>query len=115
MATAMTEAEKLSKKELAKIRADFPVLSQEIYGKPLAYLDNGATTQKPQCVIDCVNQFLAEDYGTVRRGVYYLSEKSTRLYDDARKKLSVFINAASEKEVVITKGTTESINLVAAT
>ena len=66
-------------------------------------------------MIDCVNQFLAEDYGTVRRGVYYLSEKSTRLYDDARKKLSVFINAASEKEVVITKGTTESINLVAAT
>ena len=114
MAMATKEANKLTPGELVKIRGDFPVLATTVYGKPLAYLDNGATTQKPQCVIDCVSKFLSVEYGTVRRGVYYLSEQSTRLFDESRVKLAKFINAASEKEIVFTKGTTESINLVAA-
>ncbi|MEB3286825.1 MAG: cysteine desulfurase [Vampirovibrionales bacterium] len=103
----------LSRDEVLRIRSDFPVLAQSVYGKPLAYLDNGATTQKPQAVIDCIQKFYSQQNGTVRRGVYKLSEESTRLFDEARLKVAKLLNAASANEIVFTKGTTEAINLVA--
>lgn len=112
MSAVMTN-QTLTAEEVAKIRQDFPVLSEEVYGKPLVYLDNGATTQKPKSVIDRMSRFYAEEYGTVRRGVYKLSEGSTKLFDDARQQVAQFLNAPSASEIIFTKGTTESINLVA--
>ena len=99
--------------DVDKIRADFPILSKEIGGKPLIYLDNGATTQKPQQVIDRVSQFDSEEYGTVRRGSYRLCERSTQLYEEARQKVADFLGAPTRQEIVFTSGTTQSINLVA--
>ena len=99
--------------DVDKIRADFPILSKEIGGKPLIYLDNGATTQKPQQVIDRVRQFDSEEYGTVRRGSYRLCEHSTQLYEEARQKVADFLGAPTRQEIVFTSGTTQSINLVA--
>lgn len=98
---------------ISKIRKDFPILEQKVYGKPLIYLDNGATTQKPKQVIDAVNKFYAETNSNIHRGVHFLSEKSTIEYENARKTVQEFINAKSEKEIIFTKGTTDSINLVA--
>lgn len=95
------------------IRKDFPVLHQEFYGRPLVYLDNAATTQKPNAVIDRMTRFYREEYGTVRRGVYALSEKATQAYEQARAHIARFINAPLSCEVILTKGTTEAINLVA--
>jgi cysteine desulfurase / selenocysteine lyase len=94
---------------------DFPVLQQTVYGKRLAYLDNGATTQKPQQVIDSMRQFYEQDYATVRRGVYQLSARATQAFEGVRKQVARFINAPSPNQVVFTKGTTEAINLVANT
>ncbi len=99
--------------DVARIRADFPILHQEIYGKPLVYLDNGATTQKPQSVIDAVSHYYAADNSNVHRGVHALSERATADYEGARAKVRDFIHAASEREIVFTRGTTEAINLVA--
>jgi len=99
--------------DVDKIRADFPALSQMVHGKPLVYLDNGATTQKPLQVIERVRKFDAEEYGTVRRGAYKISERSTQLYEDARKKVADFLGAGSKSEIVFTSGTTQAINLVA--
>ncbi|GJL79226.1 MAG: cysteine desulfurase [Nitrospinaceae bacterium] len=99
--------------DVEKIRKEFPVLSQTINGKPLIYLDNGATTHKPQCVIERVRQFDAEEYGTVRRGAYKLSERATQLYEEARQKVADFFGAPDKKEIVFTSGTTQAINLVA--
>lgn len=98
---------------VAKIRQDFPVLQEQVYGRPLVYLDNAATTQKPNAVIDRMSDFYRHEYGTVRRGVYALSEKATQAYEQARAKVSRFINAPISCEVLFTKGTTEAINLVA--
>ncbi len=109
-----TELKSLTPQQVERIRADFPVLSKQVYGKPLIYLDNGATTQKPKQVIDAVSKFYSEDYGTVRRGVYQLSEESTRLFTQTREKVAEFIGATSN-EIIFTRGTTEAINLVAAT
>lgn len=95
------------------IRADFPVLQQKIHGKPLVYLDNGATTQKPQAVIDAIQHYYACDNSNVHRGVHALSERATAAYEGARGKVREFLNAASTREIIFTKGTTESINLVA--
>ncbi|MBX2861062.1 MAG: cysteine desulfurase [Vampirovibrio sp.] len=95
------------------VRRDFPVLQQQVHGKPLVYLDNAATTQKPQAVIEGIRKFYAEDYGTVRRGVYELSARSTRMYEDAREKVASFLNAPNSQEVIFVRGTTEAINLVA--
>lgn len=103
----------LTPERIQQIRQDFPVLSQTVYGKPLVYLDNGATTQKPQVVIDRMYQYYSTQNGTVRRGVYKLSEESTRLFDESRQKVANLLNAASASEIIFTKGTTESINLVA--
>ena len=99
--------------DVDKIRADFPVLSQKVHGKPLVYLDNAATTQKPRRVIDKVQQFDSEEYGTVRRGSYKLSEQATRMFEDVRQKVADLFGAANKKEIIFTSGTTQAINLVA--
>lgn len=99
--------------DIQRVRADFPVLEQEVYGKPLAYLDNAATTQKPQCVIDAISNYYAHDNANVHRGVHALSERATAAYEGARKTIADFFNARSVREVVFTRGTTEAINLVA--
>jgi len=99
--------------DIEKIRGDFPILNQEIYGKPLAYLDNAATTQKPQCVIDTVTRYYEHDNANVHRGVHALSERATADYEAARKTVASFFNARSEREVIFTRGTTEAINLIA--
>lgn len=95
------------------IRNDFPILHQQVYGKPLAYLDNAATTQKPQCVIDTVRHYYEHDNANIHRGVHILSERATAAYEGARETIRAFFNAKSTKEVVFTRGATESINLVA--
>ena len=99
--------------DVDKIRADFPLLSKEIRGKPLIYLDNGATTHKPLQVIERVRKFDSDEYGTVRRGSYRLCEHSTKLYEDARQKVADFLGAPTRQEIVFTSGTTQAINLVA--
>ncbi len=99
--------------DVDKIRADFPILSQTHKGKSLIYLDNGATTQKPARVIERVRRFDAEEYGTVRRGAYRLSERATILYEEVRKKVADFLGTPDKQEIVFTSGTTQAINLVA--
>lgn len=94
-------------------RNDFPILSQTFYDKPLAYLDNSATTQKPQQVIDAICQFYSCHNANVHRGVYALSEQATALYNEGRKTVQQFINAPHDHEIIFTSGTTESINLIA--
>jgi len=98
-----------------KIRQDFPALNQLVHGKPLVYLDNAATTQKPKSVIDAVMAFYTKDCSNVHRGVHLLSERATKTYEDTRTKVKRFINAADEKEIVFVRGATEGINLVAQT
>jgi cysteine desulfurase / selenocysteine lyase len=95
------------------IRADFPILGETIRGKPLVYLDNAATAQKPRVVIDAISNLYEHDYANVHRGVHTLSERSTAAYEGVRKKVQRFINAESEKEIIFVRGTTEAINLVA--
>jgi len=99
--------------DVKKIREDFPILKKLIHGKPLCYLDNAATSQKPQVVIDAINNFYLSQNANVHRGVHHLSEVSTKAFEDARIKIKEFINAASDKEIIFTRGTTEAINLVA--
>lgn len=99
--------------DVARIREDFPILSRDVYGKPLVYLDNGATTQKPRCVVDAiVNEYYSVN-ANVHRGVHFLSQQATELHEAARETVRRFINARSTREIVFTRGTTESINLVA--
>ena len=98
---------------IEKIRNDFPILKQLIHNKPLCYLDNAASTQKPQIVIDTINNFYSTTNSNIHRCVHYLSEKSTQAFENARIKVKDFINAKSEKEIIFTSGTTASINLVA--
>ncbi|MDP5086819.1 MAG: cysteine desulfurase [Yoonia sp.] len=99
--------------DVAKIRADFPILSRQVNGKPLVYLDNGASAQKPQVVIDAVTRGYAEEYANVHRGLHYLSNLATEKYEGVRGIIARFINAPSEDEIVINSGTTEGINMVA--
>jgi len=105
----------LNRFDVEKIRKDFPILGQTVHGKALCYFDNAATTQKPKAVIDTLNNYYLSMNSNVHRGIHYLSELATKQYDAARVKIQNFINAKSEKEVIFTRGTTESINLVAAT
>ena len=98
--------------DLAAVREDFPILSREVYGKPLVYLDNAATTQKPLCVLDAMRDEYLNVNATVHRGVHYLSQQATDLHEAARERVRGFINARSTSEIVFTRGTTESINLV---
>ncbi len=99
--------------DINKIRGDFPALHQEIHGHPLIYLDTGATAQKPQVVIDALSHFYAHDYANVHRAVHTLGERATQEYEGAREKVRQFIHAASTREIVFVRGTTEAINLVA--
>ncbi len=99
--------------DVDKIRADFPVLSRKVHGKPLVYLDNAATTQKPWRVINKVQQFDSVEYGTVRRGAYQLSEQATQMFEDVRQKVAGLFGAKDKKEIIFTSGTTQAINLVA--
>jgi cysteine desulfurase/selenocysteine lyase len=99
--------------DISKIRADFPILSREVYGKPLVYLDNAATTQKPLCVLDAMRDEYLNVNANVHRGVHYLSQQATDLHEAAREKVRQFINARKIEEIVFTRGTTEAINLVA--
>ncbi|MSO56079.1 MAG: cysteine desulfurase [Acidobacteria bacterium] len=101
--------------DVQRVRRDFPILAQKIHGKPLVYLDNAATTQKPQAVIDAMVRSYAEDNANIHRGVHLLSVRATQAYELARKKVQQFLNAASPREIVFVRGTTEAINLVAAT
>ncbi len=98
--------------DVAKIRADFPILSREVNGKPLTYLDNGASAQKPSVVIDAVNRAYAEEYSNVHRGLHYLSNLATEKYESVRGKIARFLNAPHEDTIVLNSGTTEGINLV---
>ena len=95
------------------IRKDFPILNQKIYGHDLVYFDNAATTQKPQCVLDSIMKFYTQYNSNIHRGVHYLSEKATEIYEAARMKVKEFINAKSRTEIVFTKGSTEAINTLA--
>ncbi len=99
----------------AAIRSEFPILSQRVNGKPLVYLDNAATSQKPQQVIDAMNRYYLEENSNIHRGVHFLSDKATQSYEAARTKVRRFINAADTKEIIFVRGTTEAVNLVAAT
>jgi len=99
--------------DVQALRAEFPVLQQQVYGKPLVYLDNAATTQKPAAVIDAIRHYYEHDNANIHRGVHALSERATADYEAARDKLRRLLNAASSREIVFTRGTTESINLVA--
>jgi cysteine desulfurase / selenocysteine lyase len=99
--------------DVSKIRADFPILKEKIHGKPLVYLDNGATSQKPQVVIDALNHYYSTENSNIHRGVHFLSERATEAYEVARQKIKSFVNAQSEQEIIFVRGTTEAINLVA--
>ena len=99
--------------DLRKIRDDFPILAQKVHGKPLVYLDNGATSQKPQAVINTLTRYYREENSNIHRGVHCLSERATAAYEGAREKIRSFINGARSEEIVFVRGTTEAINLVA--
>ena len=100
--------------DINKVRSDFPILTREVYGKPLVYLDNGATTQKPRTVVDAITQEYYSVNANVHRGVHYLSQEATKLHEASRERVRQFIGAASTQEVIFTRGTTEAINLLAA-
>jgi len=104
---------KLIMRNISDIRADFPVLSRKVYDKPLVYLDNGASTQKPQYVLDAVNQVYTSYYSNIHRGVHNLSDKATEEYENAREKVRSFMNAAGKEEIIFTSGSTGSINMAA--
>jgi cysteine desulfurase/selenocysteine lyase len=99
--------------DVMRLREDFPILKEKIHGKPLVYFDNGATSQKPQAVIDALDRYYRAENSNIHRGVHALSERATAAYEAAREKVRTFINAGSDKEVIFVRGTTEAINLVA--
>ena len=99
--------------DVERVRADFPILSRTVHGKPLTFLDSGASAQKPRQVIDAISRFYEAEYANIHRGVYELSAKATEAYEGARARVQRFVNARSASEIVFTKGTTEAINLVA--
>ncbi|MCW8999685.1 MAG: aminotransferase class V-fold PLP-dependent enzyme, partial [Kangiellaceae bacterium] len=100
---------------IEKVRADFPILNEQVHGKPLVYFDNGATSQKPQAVIDAIDDYYQHINSNVHRGAHALSDKATEKFENARVKLQQFVNAKHREEIIWTRGTTESINLVAQT
>ena len=99
--------------DITKIRNDFPVLNQKVYGKPLIYFDNAATTQKPRVVIDIINKLYSEHNSNVHRGIHYLSNQITKMHESAREKVQDYLNAPSTREIIFTSGATASINAVA--
>ena len=100
-------------KNITEIRSDFPVLGREVYGKPLVYFDNGATTQKPRCVIDAINEVYLSYNSNIHRGVHFLSDMASEMYEAARQKVASFINAEKKEEIIFTSGATGSINMLA--
>ena len=96
-----------------EIRAQFPVLDQQVYGKPLVYFDNAATTQKPLCVIERERDYYLHENCNIHRGVHYLSQKATETYEHARQTVADFVHAKEAREIIFTRGTTESLNLLA--
>ena len=101
--------------DIQKIRADFPALALTVHGKPLTFLDSAASAQKPKQVLDAMRFCYENEYANVHRGMYDLSEKATLNFENARKKVQLFLNAASDKEIVFTRGATDALNLVAYT
>ena len=101
--------------DTATIRAQFPILSREVHGRPLVYLDNAATTQKPQSVIDALSGYYSTMNANIHRGLHTLAEEATLAYEDVRKQVAAFIGASSHREIVFTRNTTESLNLLAYT
>src|SRR5207237_1747753 len=99
--------------DVARIRKDFPILAKTVRGKPLLYLDNAATSQKPRQVIDAMSQVFVEHNANIHRGVYEFSERTTALFEEARAKVARFINAPSEREIIFVRNATEALNLVA--
>ena len=99
--------------DVTDIRADFPILTREVYGRPLIYLDNAATTQKPRAVIDAISEAYTTFNANVHRGVHRLSQEATELHEASRETVRRFLNAQSTNEILFTRGTTESINLLA--
>src|SRR6185312_15313735 len=99
--------------DVERLRQDFPILSRRVNGKPLVYLDNAATSQKPRPVIEAVSRFYSAENANIHRGIHHLSERATAAYDAVRARVARFVNAAAPEEIVFTRGTTESINLVA--
>lgn len=113
MDSPKTQNDSPSSFDVNRIREDFPILKEQVHGKPLVYLDNAATSQKPQVVIDAITRYYSAENANIHRGVHYLSELATREYEDARVKIKRFLNAAETHEIIFTRGTTEGINLVA--
>src|ERR1051326_4517425 len=103
----------LSPAEIEQIRADFPILDQQVHGRPLIYFDNAATSQKPRAVLDALRHYYEHDNANVHRGIHELSNRATTAYEAARARAAKFINARSADEIIFTRGTTEGINLVA--
>jgi cysteine desulfurase / selenocysteine lyase len=111
----MPKATEKASYDVARIRADFPIFAEPVNRKKLIYLDNAATTQKPQAVVDAMTRFYTQEYASIHRGLHYLSERATESYETSREKVRRFINAASIQEIVFVRGTTEGINLVSQT
>src|SRR5579884_3530052 len=111
----MQEARTNSAYDVDKIRADFPILATKVYGKPLVYLDNAASAQKPQAVLDRLQLAYTTQYANVHRGLHYLANEATEAYELAREKVAAFLNARRKEEIVFTRNATEAINLVAYT
>jgi cysteine desulfurase/selenocysteine lyase len=110
---SVSEVQESKKLDVQKIRKEFPALQQLVYGKPLVYLDNAATTQKPRVVLETLRDFYTTSNSNVHRGIHFLSERATRAFEDARKIVQRFLNAADPSEIIFVRGTTEAINLVA--
>src|SRR3954463_5402552 len=110
----MNSAKPVNGYDVEALRRDFPILSRKVHGRPLVYLDNAASAQKPKAVIDAMTEFLTSEYANVHPGVHFLSGAATERYEEARRRIQRFLNAAHEDEIIYTKGGTEAINLVAA-
>ena len=113
MSNAAIKSSDVKSFDVEAIRADFPTLHQQVSGHDLVYLDNGASTQKPQSVIDAINHFYTHDNANVHRGIHTLSQRATDSFEAARSTVRDFLNAQSDAEIIFTRGTTDSINLVA--
>jgi cysteine desulfurase/selenocysteine lyase len=111
----MNIAQTIETYDVERIRKDFPILSMQVYGKPLVYLDNAASAQKPQAVLDRIERAYTSQYANVHRGLHYLANEATEAYEDAREKVAKFLNAARKEEIIFTRNATEAINLVAYT
>src|SRR5262249_290084 len=113
LACAPATSRKLPSFDVQKVRNDFSILDTSTNGKKLVYLYNGATTQKPRAVIDALETYYESQNANIHRGVYHLSQLATKKYEETRRKIRIFLNAAEDREIIYTRGTTESINLVA--